>query len=157
MKKIRGAFTIIELVFVILILGILAAVAVPKLSSVVSDANYASALATISSLRSAIASERAKTSVCGNSSYPQILDDAGTGTNEALFDGNATINIMQYPIYSKQNTGGWMKTTNNAAATIGYRYYISPTRTVDFTYTKATGIFDCDHTIEDCRKLTEGL
>jgi len=156
MNTFKKAFTMIELVFVIVIIGILSAVAMPKLSVMVEDANFASAKATVSSLRSAISSERQRTLMTGSAAYPLILDDATKDLeHQSLFDGNASIHIMQYPIYSKTDAGGWMKTTDNSAATIGYRYYINSGRTVAFTYTKATGIFDCDHTVEDCRLLSE--
>jgi general secretion pathway protein G len=152
MKK---AFTMIELVFVIVILGILSAVAFPKLSGVLKDANYASALATISSLRTAITNERQNNLIKGSAAYPQLLDDAGTGVHEQLFDGNGTIHILQYPVYSKNKMGGWMKTTDNSGATIGYKYYINDTTTVDFNYTKATGVFDCNHALANCKAISE--
>ena len=152
MKK---AFTMIELVFVIVILGILSAVAFPKLSGVLKDANYASALATVSSLRTAIVNERQSNLIKGDASFPPILDDAAKDTeHESLFDGNATISILQYPVYSKAKMGGWMKTTNNGDVT-GYKYYINDTTTVDFNYTKATGVFDCNHALSDCREISE--
>ena len=152
MKK---AFTMIELVFVIVILGILSAVAFPKLSGVLKDANYASALATISSLRTAITNERQNNLIKGSAAYPQLLDDAGTGVHEQLFDGNGTIHILQYPIYSKNKMGGWMKTTDNSGTTIGYKYYINDATTVDFNYTKATGVFDCNHALANCKAISE--
>ena len=152
MKK---AFTMIELVFVIVILGILSAVAFPKLSGVLKDANYASALATVSSLRTAIVNERQSNLIKGNASFPPILDEAGTGEHEKLFDGNGTINILQYPVYSKSKMGGWMKTTDNSGTTIGYKYYINDATTVDFNYTKSTGVFDCNHALPDCREISE--
>ena len=155
MKRFKNGFTIIELVFVIVVLGILASVAIPKLSGVVEDANFASAKATISSLRTAINTERQRTLLQGNTAYPEILDDASTGTHEELFDGNSTVHILQYPVYSKTTTGGWMKTSDNSGASIEYKYYINDSRTVDFNYTKSTGTFDCDHSIEDCRFLIE--
>lgn len=40
-KSLRGAFSLIELVFVIAVVGILAAIAIPKLSATRTDAQYA--------------------------------------------------------------------------------------------------------------------
>ncbi|NPA60279.1 MAG: type II secretion system protein [Epsilonproteobacteria bacterium] len=155
MKKLRYAFTMIELIFVIVVLGILSAVAFPKLSGVLEDANYASALATISSLRTAIVNERQSNLIKGDANYPPILDDASTSSHEKLFDGNDSISILQYPVYSKAEMGGWMKTTNNNGPTIGYEYYINDTTTVDFTYDNRTGVFDCNHSIPNCRAISE--
>jgi len=151
----KNAFTMIELVFVILVLGILSAVAIPKLSASVEDANIAVGISTVSSIRSAIASERQKSLILGIVAYPAILDDATKDINdEALFDGNASIDILQYPIYSGTESGNWMKTSNNGAS-ITYKYYIGTSKTVVFTYTKADGKFDCNHTESNCKDLAE--
>jgi prepilin-type N-terminal cleavage/methylation domain-containing protein len=47
----RGAFTMIELIFVIVIIGILAAVAVPKLMETVGEAEKAPAIAMLSDMK----------------------------------------------------------------------------------------------------------
>jgi len=57
MKK---AFTMIELVFVIVVIGILAAVAIPKFAATRDDALISKARATVAAMRSAIATERQK-------------------------------------------------------------------------------------------------
>jgi len=155
MKNIKSAFTMIELVFVIVVLGILSAVVIPKLSPYINDANYAKALATVSTIRSAISSERQSSMMKGSPKYPLLLDDAGTGDHEELFDGNSSVEILQYPIYSGSKSGNWKKTSGNSGATITYKYYMDPTTTVTFTYTKATGTFDCDHSDSNCKLLAE--
>ena len=50
----RSAFTLIELIFVIVIIGVLAAVAVPKFSGLSGNAKVASELATASTVQAAI-------------------------------------------------------------------------------------------------------
>ena len=62
----QKAFTMIELVFVIVVIGILAAVAVPKLAPIIDSAKTGKAKATIASVRSAIATERQKRILRGN-------------------------------------------------------------------------------------------
>ncbi|BAF73076.1 type II secretion system protein [Sulfurovum sp. NBC37-1] len=57
MKK---AFTMVELVFVIVVIGILAAIAVPKFAATRDDALIAKARAAVGAMRSAIATERQK-------------------------------------------------------------------------------------------------
>jgi prepilin-type N-terminal cleavage/methylation domain-containing protein len=52
----RGGFTMIELIFVIVILGILASVAIPKLSASRDDAKISAALTEIKNIRSEFAS-----------------------------------------------------------------------------------------------------
>ena len=56
MKK--NAFTMIELVFVIVILGILASVAIPRLAVTRTDAQIATGQANVSAIRIAIINER---------------------------------------------------------------------------------------------------
>ena len=63
MKK---AFTMVELVFVIVVIGILAAIAVPKFAATRDDAIISKGRATVSALRSAIATERQKQILRGN-------------------------------------------------------------------------------------------
>ncbi len=81
MKK---AFTMIELVFVIVVIGILAAIAVPKLAATRDDAKIAKARATVGALRSAIATQRQK----------YILDGSFTNITTAT----AARALLEYPL-----------------------------------------------------------
>ena len=58
--KNRKAFTMIELVFVVAVIGILAAIAIPKFAMTRNDAIVTKAGTTVAALRSAIATERQK-------------------------------------------------------------------------------------------------
>ena len=138
----RYAFTMIELVFVIVVLGILAAVALPKLSGTVKSAQIAKAQGDVAAIRSSIASARQKMLVTGRNTYPSKLDQlAGTTSSEgnALFDSNGTITILTYPIYAggTGSSGKWKKTAANT-----YTFTVDTTP-VTFKYTSGTGIFDC--------------
>lgn len=62
----KKAFTMVELVFVIVIIGILSAVAIPKLAATRDDAIISKARTTVAALRSAIATERQKSILRGN-------------------------------------------------------------------------------------------
>ncbi len=57
MKK---AFTMVELVFVIVVIGILSAIAIPKFAATRDDAEITKAIAEVAAMRSAIATERQK-------------------------------------------------------------------------------------------------
>jgi len=145
----KKAFTMLELIFVIVILGILSSIAVTKLSVTRDDAVIAKGRTQVHSIRSAITLQKSKSMLQGNLSYPASLDDAALNTeHEELFDGNSTNPLLEYPIYSKA-TEGWMKTAANT-----YTFNVMGT-SVTFTYNNTNGKFDCNHSIELCRKLTE--
>ena len=63
MKK---AFTMIELVFVIVVIGILSAIAIPKFAATRDDAVISKGRAEVAAMRSAIAMERQKRILRGN-------------------------------------------------------------------------------------------
>lgn len=149
MKK--NAFTMIELVFVIVVLGILAAVAMPRLAATRDDADIAKGRSDVAAIRAAIVSERQGRLLQGSSAYINQLDDATADTEgETLFDNNgtATNTLLQYGIISADRNGHWMKTAG------GYTFQVMGDP-VDFTYTQANGTFDCDHDEDNCKLLTE--
>lgn len=76
----RG-FTLIELVIIIVILGILAAVAIPKYQDITGEAKEASARAALGSLRSGITIFYANQAVTtGTATWPTIVEVATSGT-----------------------------------------------------------------------------
>ena len=139
MQKInRHAFTMIELVFVIVVLGILAGVAVPKLAATRDDAEIAKIRSDVASIRSAIVSERQIRLLRGEVQYISALDQGVASNTDkvALFDGNDTTHILlQYPIFTSRQSantptsGKWLKKgTNNYIVSAGgtlteFRYY----------------------------------
>src|SRR3954468_24024966 len=80
-RRIRRGFTLIELVVVVLILGILAAVALPKFVGQSDSAKLNGALQTLTVLRTAIDTYRVN-----NSTYPALANLNQQGVN----------GIMQY-------------------------------------------------------------
>ena len=58
--RMRSAFTMLEITFVIVIIGILSAIAIPKFAATRDDAIITKGRATVAALRSAIATERQK-------------------------------------------------------------------------------------------------
>ncbi len=67
----------VELVFVIVVIGILSAIAVPKFAATRDDALITKGLATLSSVRSAIATERQKRILRGDFSEIEKLNGDG--------------------------------------------------------------------------------
>lgn len=152
----KSGFTMIELVFVIVVLGILAAIAIPRFAVTRDDAQIAKGRSDVSAIRAAIVSERQGRLLQGNSAFINQLDDSTNynAAGEILFDDNDanTTNggtLLQYGITSASGNGHWMKTGANAYT---YRVMGDP---VAFTYTQSTGKFDCTHTNANCKLLVE--
>lgn len=130
----------IEMVFVIVVLGILAGIAIPKFVATRTDAVIANGRSDVAAIRTAISTERQKRFMQGSSSYISRLDaGVGTGAGVTIFDGNGTVGstLLTYGITTKNSDGGWMKT---GATT--YAYKVAGT-TNTFTYNSADGTFKC--------------
>ena len=143
----------IELIFVIVVLGILVGIALPKFTATRTDAVIVKGRSDVASVRTAISTERQKRFMKGDSSYINHLDHqaATPGAGVVIFDNNGTASstLLTYGITTKNSDGGWMKT---AADT--YTYNVSGV-TNTFTYDSATGKFDCTGGEAYCAKLTK--
>ena len=131
MKK---AFTIIELIFVIVALGILAMVALPRLASSKEDAEIARVKAEIAAIRSAIQTHRGANLLKQNSSgYPR---DLRATTIEDITNGTK----LSQKYWSVSRDGSELNVT------IG-------SRTATFTYNNSTGRLTCPNNNALCRKI----
>ncbi len=149
MKK---AFTMIELVFVIVILGILASVAIPRMSGMTQDAEIAKGQADVSTIRSAIVNERQSRLILGDSTWITSLTPVGQTT--PLFDGNSSRSLLTYGVVAGATAGHWSRGTG--ANTNQYTYRVGTTATV-FTYTATganAGQFNCTADTGNCNDLT---
>ena len=132
MKK---AFTLIELVFVIVILGVLATVAIPKLIVTRDDAEIAKAKSQIAAVRSGIQLKRNEMILSGTQGYPTSLED---GT--CCFGGILSTKIEQR---KDDNSYGWKKETDGS-------YTINTNKEqVKFTYSDSDGSFKCEGATTD--------
>lgn len=144
--KFSRAFTMIELIFVIVVLGILAAVAFPRLAATRTDAEITKGRADVASIRSAIVSERQTQLIKGENSYIQKLSSDTTTLFTGDTDSNRT--LLMYGIKEGSGSGHWSGTDPN------YTYKIGET-SVPFTYDKDTGKFTCDTDDEYCDELVD--
>ena len=105
-KDFRNGFTLIELVIIMVILGVLAAVAIPRIGNTIDSSEVSAEEAVIGSLRSALEVHAMDQVVMNsNKSYPQNPFDAldSKSRNELLLNGNWSFNGSM--IYHNRNDG----------------------------------------------------
>jgi len=153
----QKAFTMIELIFVIVVIGILSAIAIPKFSATRDDAVITKAITTVASVRNAIATERQKRILRGNFN---VVDDLAASDTDGdfvfdFFDTNTT-RVLEYPIRSCADAsarGCWDATSNTS-----YTYRM-PNNSNNIVFTLSGSRFTCNTadatTGADCRTLTE--
>ena len=133
MKNSKNGFTMIEVVFVIVVLGILASIAIPKFAATRTDAQISKCRADIASIRSAIVTERQSRLIQGQSGWINVLSQNST----TLFDGNGTSELLMYGITAGTTDGHWSKGTGES-----YTYKVGGSD-CDFTY-DGSGKFELD-------------
>lgn len=139
----RNAFTMIELVFVIVVLGILAAIAIPRLAATRDDAQIAKGRSDVAAIRAAIVGERQGRLLQGQSNYINKLHNGNTGDFGTLFDTNGSNTLLQYGIATQNNTNGhWDNTVGGSAGAYTYIYRVMNTDNT-FTYNDTNGTFKC--------------
>ncbi len=108
MKK---AFTLIELIFVIVVLGILAGVAIPRLFPVITTSKIKKLQSQVSAIRVAIGNQYSKNIISGVNACPPLEKST---TDNTLFE-----NILTYPIYKNKGDVKWDGNGSDYNATIG--------------------------------------
>ena len=158
----KKAFTMIELVFVIVVIGILSAVAIPRFAATRDDAVISKAKATVASVRNAVATERQKRILRGD--FDAIFGLSSTsagGTGVSIFnafDNNQTNSVLEYAKTScatASTTGCWIMTTKGTSsvpAVYTFNMPISGTAVFELNASR----FDCqDLTSATCKLLTQ--
>ncbi len=157
MQVSRKAFTMLELTFVIVIIGILSAIAIPRFAATRDDATITKAITSVASIRNAISTERQKRILRGN--FTAINDLAlSNAVNQPIFDffdGDNSLPVLEYPLRACKDgnaRGCWISTANNT-----YTYRM-PASTNDVVFTLGNNRFTCSTTGAtgaECRLLTE--
>ncbi len=121
-------FTLVELIFVIVIIGVLTAVAVPKFKNLTDNAKISSELATASSVQSALDAIHGEwiTNTCtfdwGNGQDTATLGQDLNASGYPNVLGNSSTDVFN--LIFKTNTTDWNKTTTNCPA--GVTCYTGP-------------------------------
>ena len=143
----KRGFTMLELVFVIVVLGILASIAVPRLFATRDDAVVARARADIASIRSGIINKHNTDMLSGKFAYDSLEKSGAT---------NIFANVLQGGIKEKgaSDPSGWTKGNTTGSKTV-YTFVLNKSQSVNFTYDTADGSFSCPSDDKLCKQLTE--
>ena len=125
------AFTLVELIFVIVVLGILVAMVLPKLGPALESGYLSKAESTVTAIRGGLQIYKTKHILLGEPPYPQTLD---SDTNH-LFD-----QVLPEAISSSTDVGGWSKEEGR------YIFHLPDAKQLVFDYDPTKGSFTCNRT-----------
>jgi MSHA pilin protein MshA len=117
----RKGFTLIELIMVIVIIGILAAVAVPKFVNLRKDAQKAQCMGSAAAIKTAISNYYAKAAISAtatqSANYPVNILPANTAFGKYLSEGTMPVHPIGRTWNSYYTAATGLVTTGQGAAT----------------------------------------
>jgi len=151
MKK---AFTMVELIFVIVVIGILATIAMPRFSATRDDAILTNAKTTVANIRSSLSAEVQRRMLAGD--YSAVTDLGGeTGNDKEIFtffDNNSSNpRVLEYPIRSCKTAGAlgcWEKVETGK-----YKFKFPGSIGGEASFEVNTSRFECTSDWEKCKYL----
>jgi general secretion pathway protein G len=122
LRTVHPAFTMLEIMVVIVIVGILAAIVVPQFGNATSDAKASALKSGLGGWRSSVAAFRTRAVLAGTSPYPTLSQITTTGL---VLQGEAPVN----PFNGKNTVQSVSAAQANARAvvneiTVGWNYYV---------------------------------
>ena len=148
------SMTILEIIFVILLISIITSYVIPKLFTHFEDTTIIKIRSDINLIRDSIAYNKNQNILLNKDQiYIKYLDNAPINiANEQLFIGYENEKLLKYPIIStsinSNEIGKWIKISQNI-----YKIFINKTNFIEFIYNNQNGIFDCDYKIDLCLEL----
>ena len=141
MKKAKQAFTMIELIFVIVVIGILATVAIPRLAATRDDAIISKNRVLVASIRNALGMERQKRILRGD--FNPITAVGGATNVFGNFDNNSSQPaVLEYPIASEDKKDRWYFSAGTGKS--GRDQYIFNSMLGEVKFEVLAGRFECD-------------
>jgi prepilin-type N-terminal cleavage/methylation domain-containing protein len=131
-KQADKGFTLIELMIVVAIIGILAAIAIPKFADLVTKSKESSVKGSLGSVRSAV-------SIYYSDTEGVFPDNSGTGLTQALTNGSKYLQEIPFVSIPKPGNHG---STNGVV-------YTAPGDTGEWSYESNTDghvVVSCTHT-----------
>ena len=142
--KMKKAFTMVELIFVIVIIGILSAIAIPKFGATVDVANLAKAKSVFMDVMTSMGTERQKRILRGN--FDPILD---LGNSIYAFSDINGTELLRFPEKNCASgaTGCWKRSVNG----LKYVYYFAGSGDAKFKLENNRLV--CDGDDADCNRI----
>ena len=164
---VKKAFTLIELIFVIVILGILASVAIPRFTGLVDNTKKSAVKSTINAVLTSIENIHGQWIINENMKTFKGADGVEHNLNEngypeQLDEGANTSRVFSYVIKNAvpscndgKTNGCWREPSTNE-----YEYYFNEGKILKVDYNAATGTFECKDGInfseEECNHTIFG-